>query len=322
MPDIPNNKPSADPSGASALETSPRHYTALQGVGRAMEILEEVATTPMRASDIVQRMGLKWTTAYRSLTYLLDNNYLRRDEPSGVYSIGPRLYSLGQAYLLAHPLLDAGTLSLRALAHETGSTAQLNERDGFESTVLMAVDQRPELIPKTTPEYHFPLHAGSKGQVLLAFSDPSIFRAMIEQPLLPLTDRTITDPAELFDRLAMIRKQGAATTREDVQSGTGSTAAPIFDQTGMIVGAICVIKKVNEMSAQPNDPLTSDVTAAARDISLRLGWRHTIAPACQSAWNSEQRPPSTKQAPRGFTKSRSEQSTPTKGSNSRKEASS
>ncbi len=284
-------------SGVS-LETPesdpPRHYAALQGVGRAMEILEAVAAEPMRASDIVQRLGLKWATAYRSLTYLLENGYLRRDGPSGVYSIGPRLFSLGQAYLIGHPLLDVGTISLRALAHETGGTAQLNERDGFESSVLMAVDERLELIPKTGSEYHFPLHAGSKGQVLLAYSDPSVFRQMTIKPLAALTDKTITDPDVLYQTLAAIRQQGYAITREDIQFGTGSVATPILNQVGEIIGAICVIKKASEINDKTEESLTTAVAAAARDISLRLGWRHGVPVASQAAWDAEPRPSTSK----------------------------
>jgi len=284
-----------DRAGASAKRTparsaETRSYAALQGVGRAMEILESVAAEPMRASDIVQRLELKWTTAYRSLTYLLENRYLRRDEQSGIYSIGPRLYSLGQAYLLGHPLLDAGTLALRNLAHETGGTAQLNERDGFESAVLMAVDERLELIPKTTSEYHFPLHAGSKGQVLLAYSEPGVFLDMTTRALTRLTDQTITDPGALYDRLAEIRDAGHAVTSEDVQRGTASVAAPVLDHSGALVGAICVIKRSSELNAKATPGIVAAVTLAARDISGRLGHRPGTPPACAAAWVTTPRP--------------------------------
>jgi IclR family KDG regulon transcriptional repressor len=255
-----------------------------------MVILEAVASEPMRASDIVQRLGLKWTTAHRSLTYLLENRYLRRDEQSGIYSIGPHLYALGQAYLLGHPLLDAGTLALRNLAHETGGTAQLNERDGFEATVLMAVDERLELIPKTTSEYQFPLHAGSKGQVLLAYSDPSVFLEMTREPLPRLTDETIVDPSLLYDRLAEIRLAGHATTSGDVQRGTASVAAPVLDQSGSLVGAICVIKRSAEITKKSAPSIVSAVSLTARDISTRLGWRPGVEAACVAAWNATPRP--------------------------------
>lgn len=291
--------------GGPARSAETRSYAALQGVGRAMEILETVATEPMRASDIVQRLGLKWTTAHRSLTYLLENRYLRRDEHSGIYSIGPHLYSLGQAYLLGHPLLDAGTLALRNLAHETGGTAQLNERDGFEASVLMAVDERLELIPKTTSEYHFPLHAGSKGQVLLAFSEPDVFLEMTESPLQRLTEETIVDPAELYDRLAEIRAAGHVVTSGDVQRGTASVAAPILDHSGELIGAICVIKRSAELKSKTTPGIVSAVSLTARDISVRLGWRPGTPPACAAAWNETPRPSkSNSRASRGPKKPR------------------
>jgi DNA-binding IclR family transcriptional regulator len=262
-----------------------RAYAALQGVGRAMEVLEFVAQRPMRASEIAEGLSLKWTTAYRSLTYLLENRYLRRDEATGIYSIGPRLYSLGQAYLMNHPLRDAGGAALRALAYETGASAQLNEREGFQATVLMAVDPKLEMIPKTTPEYHFPLHTGAKGLTLLAFSEPAVFEGMIREPLPALTENSITDPAVLRDALARIRTQGYAATREDVQIGTGSVAAPVFQADGELAGAVCVIVRAEELN--DNERMAALVGAAAgtaREISIRLGWRYGDQPAAVAAW--------------------------------------
>jgi DNA-binding IclR family transcriptional regulator len=273
-------EPSIEPT------TAERRYAALQGVGRAMVVLETIAAEPMRASDVVRRLGLKWTTAHRTLTYLLENDYLRRDEGSGTYSVGPRLYSLGQSYLRGHPLIDAGTPSVRAIAHEVGGTVQLNERNGFESLVLVAVDERLELIPKATPEYHFPLHAGSKGQVLLAYSPPAVFAEMTAQPLEALTDQTITDPVVLEERLLQVRSQGYAVTKGDVQRGTGSVAAPIFDAVGDLRGAICVIRRANHLDQASEPVLITATTLAARDISIRMGWRPGIPAAAERQWRT------------------------------------
>ena len=262
-----------------------RGYTALQGVGRAMEILETIAERPMRASELAERLSLKWTTAYRSLTHLLENRYLRRDESTGTYSIGPRLYFLGQAYLRNHPLLDAGAQALRALAYETGATAQLNEREGFQATVLMAVEPKLEMIPKTSPEFQFPLHAGSKGQTLLAFSEPSVFEEMMRRPLVALTDKSITGSEELRTTLARIRGQGYAVTREDVQIGTGSVAAPVFEANGKLAGAVCAIVRAEELADEARTAaLVAAVAHTAREISVRLGWRYGDQPAAVGKW--------------------------------------
>jgi DNA-binding IclR family transcriptional regulator len=276
----------------TAVERADRRrkpYAALQGVGRAMEILEAVAERPMRASEIAERLSLKWTTAYRSLTYLLENRYLRRDEASGVYAIGPRLSYLGAAYLVDHPVREAGSQAIRALAYETRASCQLNEREGLRATVLMAVDPKIEMIPKTTPEFSFPLHTGSKGQVLLAYSDPSVFDALTAIPLVALTDRSITDPAVLRARLAQIRAQGYAVTREDVQLGTGSVAAPVLETNGRLAGAVCAIVKAEELSDDARvEALVGAVGRTAREVSTRLGWRFGDPPAAIAAWATAQ----------------------------------
>jgi DNA-binding IclR family transcriptional regulator len=261
-----------------------RAYASLQGVGRAIEVLELVAERPMRAKEIAEALDLKWTTAYRTITYLYEHRYLSRDDASGVHSIGPRLYYLGQSYLLDNPLLAAGAQTLRVLAYETRANAQLNEREGQVATVLIAVDAKLEMIPKTSVEFRFPLHTGSKGQVLLAFSEPEIYEALVRRPLAPLTERSITDPAELRRRLEEIRTQGYAVTREDVQPGTGSVAVPVFFADGELAGSVCLIVQASELTPERTDELVGSAMRAAREISMRLGWRYGEVPAAVRHW--------------------------------------
>ena len=138
---------------------------------------------------------------------------------------------------------------------------------------LLAVDHKLEVIPKTTPEFHFPLHTGSKGQVLLAFSEPEVLEMMLEEPLPALTDRSITDPDELRARVSEVRAQGYAVTREDVQLGTGSVAAPAFYEDGKLAGAVCLILKAEELTGERLPSLVGAVCRTAREISIQLGWR-------------------------------------------------
>lgn len=268
---------------SGGAKPAPRAYAALQGVGRALDVLETVAERPTRANEIAARLELKWTTAHRTLTHLLEQGYLRRDEASGNYSIGPRLYFLGQAYLFGHSLLNAGAQLVRAVAKEMGVSAQLNEREGFRAMTLLAVDHKLEVIPKTTPEFHFPLHTGSKGHVLLAFSEPEVLEKMLEKPLLALTERSITDPEQLRAQLAEVRTQGYAVTREDVQWGTGSVAAPVFYSDGELAGAVCLIVKAEEMTDERLASLVGAVCRTAREISIQLGWRWGDQPSAAAA---------------------------------------
>ena len=160
----------------------------------------------------------------------------------------------------------------------------MNEREGLVATVLLAVDAKLEMIPKTSVEFRFPLHTGSKGHVLLAFSEPEVYDALVRRPLAPLTERSITDPHELRLLLEEIRAQGYAITREDVQPGTGSVAVPVFFGDGELAGSVCLIVQASELAPERTSGLVASAQHAAREISMRLGWRYGEAPAAVRHW--------------------------------------
>ena len=54
---------------------------------------------------------------------------------------------------------------------------QIVERIGNYSVVIHAEKRQDQVIDKTQYGYHIPLHAGSKGLVLLAFSKPEFIES-------------------------------------------------------------------------------------------------------------------------------------------------
>jgi DNA-binding IclR family transcriptional regulator len=259
--------------GVSTSETRP--YAELQGLGRALAVLEVLAEQPLRAKELADRLGLKWTTAYRTLAFLADTGYVRRDDATGMYTIGVRLYSIGSSYAAHLPLAQAARPTLRAAADETRATAQLVERDGFRSVVVAVAEPASETIPKASMGFHFPLHCGSKGQVLLAYAGDDVVAEYLGRPLQRLTQHTIVDPVELRAKLAAVREQGYAVTRRDVQLSTGSVAAPVHDAAGNVVAATCLIASATDVDANESR-LVEAVLDAARSLSTFLGWRPTV----------------------------------------------
>jgi DNA-binding IclR family transcriptional regulator len=253
-----------------------RRYTDLQGLGRALALLDEIAERPRRPKELADALGLKWTTAYRSLAFLRDSGYVRRDEATGTYSIGARLHSVGTAYLATHPIAQASRPLLRSTAEESNVTVQLVERDRDRTVVLAAAEPRTMAIPKATPGFHFPLHCGSKGHVLLAWAPEHEQATYLSGPLNAMTEASITEPRELAKRLVDVRAQGYAVTSRDVQLATGSVAAPIQDGSGEVSWCICLVTGVSDLELR-QDALVETALHAAQSISLLAGWRPTVA---------------------------------------------
>jgi DNA-binding IclR family transcriptional regulator len=253
--------------------SGPGRYAALQGVGRAMTIIEAVAERPMRAKELASRLGLKWTTAYRTLAYLEEHGYLRVDSATGVYSVGSHLYRLGSAYLNSHPLVQAAPPHLKPAGEEMRCAAQLNERQGLRVITLMYVDA-PTSIAKTQPGFSWPLNVASKGHLLLAYAPKAVRERVLEGSLRPFTALTITDPERLRERIEEVRAAGYAVTRDDLQLGVGSVASPVRDARGDVVACTTLIAR----SARMNDDaylerLVAAVSEAAASLSLAIGWR-------------------------------------------------
>lgn len=252
-------------------------YTSLKGVGRAMEVLEVLAARPMRGKDLADELELKWTTAYRTLAHLEEHDYLRRDPTTGEYSIGPRLYMLGAAYLISDPLVPLAPPYLRLASERMRCGAQVNEREGLRVMTVASVDS-PTPIRKTSPGFTFPLGVAAKGRLLLAHAPEEVREMVLSSPLPAFTDSTITDPDRLRAELEVIYGQGYAVAREDLQLGVGSVAAPIYDRKAAVIGCVSLVVKSDRMDEEATvSELISTVGDAAHEISVALGWSPAAA---------------------------------------------
>lgn len=241
-------------------------YADLQGVGRAFAILEQVAERPMRASALARTLGLKWTTAHRTLSYLTSMGYLERDERSGEYFVGVRAYSLGSSYVASLRLPESARPYLHAASVLGKATAQLVKRDHRRSVVLSVVDPGREHVAETTIGCNFPLHCGSKGHVLLAYAPQAFLDAYLARPLERLTPYTITDPRTLYARVDEVRERGFAVTSRDVRLFSASVAAPVRDRLGHVVASVTLVVPPDDLEAREHQ-LTQLVMRAAQSIS-------------------------------------------------------
>ncbi|HEY6631387.1 MAG TPA: IclR family transcriptional regulator [Rhizobiaceae bacterium] len=250
-----------------------RSTEAKQGLERSFAVLDLIAARPCRVVDVMRDMGLPWATAHRTVKKLEKAQFLMVNPETSHYEIGPRMWHLGSSYLANNKMLKAAISYLAKDRDITGVDVQVVERIGSFSVVIHAEKRQVQEISKAQYGYHIPLHAGSKGHVLLAYETDAFIDAYCAQPLEQLTPLTITDPAVLRAHLAEVRAEGFAQTEGDVQTFTGSIAAPVFGSTGAVVGCICFVylKKVARDQALL-DELKEALMMMSHSLSVELGW--------------------------------------------------
>jgi DNA-binding IclR family transcriptional regulator len=175
------------------------------------------------------------------LRSMVANGYLEHGH--GLYRLGPRAFRLAADILAIRRFPNLVRPILQDLAAKSGETVflvvldHLAQRCSYADVIESANPVR-YTVPTGTSR---PLYASAGGLMLLAYQPPGWIDAYIRAtPLEPLTARTITDPAVLRERLAMIRREGFAISRGETIPGAAGLAAPIFNADGSVTAGLLI----------------------------------------------------------------------------------
>ncbi|MEU1420344.1 IclR family transcriptional regulator [Kitasatospora sp. NPDC005751] len=219
---------------ATAVQSPP---AGAQAVQRALGLLHCFHDNgpDLSASDLARRMDLSVSTAHRLARTLVSAGFLEQDEQTARYRLGPAVAELGQLSFHQRGLhLAAPELDL--LAKRTGATADLAIRSGPHAVILVGASVRPD----TGLGLRRPLHSTALGKVLLGWPRPGEPQPSTIGPLLPFTDRTITEPARLDVELAKVRAAGYALNDGESAAGVRTVAVPVLDGAGQARFALAV----------------------------------------------------------------------------------
>lgn len=152
---------------ASGADDSPK-ASNMRSLSRAMEVFAELqrAERPQRLSDLARTCGMSPPTTLRILRVLQDFGMVSQTDKS--YRIGPAVLPAARSYLENDPLVVAARPILQQVASQTGLTASLYTRLGFERILVARIDGDSPLRYDLPLGKRLPLTVGAAGKILLA----------------------------------------------------------------------------------------------------------------------------------------------------------
>jgi DNA-binding IclR family transcriptional regulator len=114
-----------------------------------------------------------------------------------------------------------------------------------------------------------PAHACALGKAMLAYLPDQTEELLAGDKLRSMTSETVIDAVVLRKQLEEVARDALATEREEAVLGEAGLAAPIFDASGLVVGAIGIVLPAVDWA--PADATFAAVREAARNISRELG---------------------------------------------------
>ena len=125
-----------------------------------------------------------------------------------------------------------------------------------------------------------PWSTSALGKAIVAFAPEPELAGLLRGDLQVLTGWSITDRTELAGQLEEVRQTGYAFEDQESALGDAGIAAPVFDSSGLVAGAIGIIGPVERVFADGvRSAHAVAVREVARNISRELGaGRGTAAP--------------------------------------------
>jgi DNA-binding IclR family transcriptional regulator len=240
-------------------------------VGKALSLLVLLGDSAQgsTATELAALAGLPFSTTHRLLRSLAQQGFVAFDGGTKRYTLGIRMFQLGQRVANANGVAGSSLPVLRALTDQTKEASILGILDGVSVLTVSKVDGPQAFRVTSDPGTHSPLHATALGKVLVAYADDSA-DLVATLDLYARTDKTITDRSDFAADIRAVRDRGYATMREENEIGMQALATPVLSADGRVVGAVAIAAPVFRLPFERLLDLLPQLRAASAELSARL----------------------------------------------------
>lgn len=248
---------------------------------RTIELLTEEG--PLDFPQICDGLALPKSSAHALLATMRAMGFLHLDEQTRRYSLGPRLWEAGQAYIQGLDIAQLAGPFMRRVRDHLGETVQVAILDGIDNVYIgkLETDHPLQLVSRLGSR--LPAYATGLGKALLAgLPDAELLRRLDGVAMRSFTPRTITEPNKLLAELVRIRRRGYATDVGEYSKGVFCVAAPIQAPTGTVAAMSVSIPDVRVTTAVRRRA-AQVLTTETRALSHELGAPGTAFPAAEAA---------------------------------------
>ena len=266
----PASRTASSRTASSARVSSP---IGTEGAMRVADVLllflEE--NDQLGVTQVARSLDLSKAVVHRVMQSMVARGLLTQDPHTRAYRLGPAATAIGARALRDCDLRSIAEPILRDLRDATNETTTLSQLHGSHRAYITQFPSPQEIKMLVEIGRLFPLHAGSSSKVILCNLDDDRQEAIVEGVLEQVTPSTVIDPANLRRELDHVREQGYSISRGERQPGAGAVAAPVFDFTGKVIGAISVCGPAQRFDSETVERLIPQVTQAAAQVSRGMG---------------------------------------------------
>jgi IclR family transcriptional regulator, pca regulon regulatory protein len=209
-------------------------------VEKALRVLTafDVARRSMRLGEIAAATGLDMSAAQRFTATLESLGFLRKDEFKR-YHVTFKVFQLGFAYLQSETSIDTAMPFLQDAHRECEESVNFTQIDGTDVVWVVRLPSLHAVSADMSVGARLPAYCTAPGRAILAHLPPVQALDILQRSnRARLTPHTKTDLGEIMKAIETARRDGVAVANHECFIGDLSTAAPVFDGAGQVLGAV------------------------------------------------------------------------------------
>jgi len=208
----------------------------------AVDVLRCFSSTrhDVTVTDLVTLLGMPKSNASRLLRAMRDEGLLETVGESKRYRPSLLLNQVGHLYRFAASLIDRADAVVGTISDRIGHTGYVSVRRGTEIVAVTAHPGRHALRVVTSIGDRIPAFASSTGRALLARLTDDEVRALYPAGFTSPSETAPRDIDDLLDRLARVRADGFAESRDEAVRGVRALSVAVGDPATGDEVALCL----------------------------------------------------------------------------------
>ncbi len=220
-------------------------------------------------------------TTYRYLTALESVGLVEKNPTNKAYRIGPAVLRLAELREATVPRKDGVLQPLAELAERTGESAHASVLSGTTLHSLAVHESAKHSTRVVIDVTILPLHATASGITALAYGGAELRKAALAD-MSRFTDFTPTTAEDLDRSVTEARETGVSVSSSGYEAGVHGMAVPVFDQTGLLAGAVAVASVSTRMTPEQEAINRASLIKAGRQITRN--WGGIVPAAVDALW--------------------------------------
>lgn len=250
----------------------PINYKRVPAIDKCFAILEFMAETkrPLGFTEIVRDLGLNKSTVFNILHTLNDLGVLDKG-PDGLFSLGSRLYILGNAAAVGSELIQAVHPYLEKINIEHKLSSFFGILSGENVIIIDKADKAQRIKISSEIGMKIPVFAGVAGKALLSqLPEAAIDEIISDYKFKKYTPKTITTKSTLREEILKVRETGIAYDMEEYIEGLVAAAVPVMTNRDDLQAAIWTVGLKQQFRSGALKQISDFLLKTADEINCRF----------------------------------------------------